>query len=203
VNRLPAFLFVSLSVCLLAGAVGCAKKTAPASPEKAAEPARAAEATKAVEPVKAPEPVKAAEPEKAAEPVKAAPTPGAQTFGEAFAGAPAATVIALRSKPEEYVGKKVALEGPVSAMCEHKRKWLSIADAKTGQYVRVFTAPAFLVPAGSVGKNARAEGTVEKVEVPAAYAKHMAAKHKLGDPADITGEVFHDLIVRATSLEVR
>ena len=68
----------------------------------------------------------------------------------------------LLASPRDYVGKRVRLEGNVSAMCEHRRAWFTVqADDRSGRAVRVVAAPAFLVPAGSVGKRVRTEGVVE------------------------------------------
>jgi hypothetical protein len=178
-NRVATFVSLSALLALFVGAVGCKKQPAPAESQQT-PPAAATAKPAAAEPVK-----------------KTGPT-----LGQAFAGAPATSVAAMLAKPEEFVGKTVALQGNVSAMCEKRRRWLAITDDKTGQHVRVFTAPAFLVPSGAVGRKAKVEGTVERLEVPAAYAKHMAKEHKLGDPAAITGKVHNDLILRATALEL-
>jgi hypothetical protein len=53
-----------------------------------------------------------------------------------------------------------------------------------GANIRVVTAPAFLVPRGSTGRHARAEGTVELVDVPAEAARHYSRDHRLRDPGN-------------------
>ncbi len=60
-------------------------------------------------------------------------------------GAPAASVSAILARADDYVGKTVSLRGNGSAMCEKRRRWLAVTDSRTGQHMRVFTAPAFLL----------------------------------------------------------
>ena len=121
--------------------------------------------------------------------------------GDAFAGVEKVAISQLLADPAAYSGKTVALEGDVSAMCQHERAWFSIAaEDQSGRFVRVMTAPTFLVPAGSVGGSARTEGTVEVIEVAAGHARHLAAEHKLGDPAAITANV-QQVVLRAHGAE--
>lgn len=121
--------------------------------------------------------------------------------GDAFAGAALVKVSDLLANPAGYAGKTVALEGDVSAMCTHERAWFAVAaDDQSGRFVRVMTAPTFLVPAGSVGLTARTEGTVEVVEVAADHARHLAGEHQLGDPSAIKDNL-QQVIVRARGAE--
>jgi hypothetical protein len=87
-------------------------------------------------------------------------------------------------------------------MCHHRRAWFALRDpeATDRRYLRVITAPAFLVPRGAMGSKATAEGKVDAVEVPATMAKHYAADHKLGDPNEVRGPVTQ-YILRATGAE--
>ena len=121
--------------------------------------------------------------------------------GDAFAGVEKVAVSALLADPVAWQGKTVSLEGDVSAMCGHMRGWFALAaEDKSGRQVRVLTAPTFLVPAGSVGRSATTEGTVEVIEVAADHAKHLAGEHKLGDPAEITANV-QQVVLRARGAE--
>jgi hypothetical protein len=112
------------------------------------------------------------------------------------------TVAELLSNPSQYVGRSVRLEGDVVGMCHHRRAWFALRDpgATDQQYLRVVTAPAFLVPQGSMGSRATAEGKVDAVDVPAAMAKHYAADHKLGNADEVQGPV-KQYILRATGAE--
>jgi hypothetical protein len=84
-------------------------------------------------------------------------------------------------------------------MCHHRRALRDpgVADQR---YLRVVTTPAFLVPRGSMGSKATAEGKVDAVEVPVSMARHYAADHNLGNPAEVRGPT-EQYILRATGAE--
>lgn len=122
--------------------------------------------------------------------------------GTALTGAEEVSVKDLVAKPDAYAGKTVRLEGDVNAMCHHRRGWFSMQDEgeRAGTFVRVITNPAFLVPAGSIGKKVRTEGKVDVTEEAPAAARHYAEGHKIGDPSKIDGPVKR-VIVHATGAE--
>ncbi len=110
--------------------------------------------------------------------------------GGTFAATQVVSVQELLAKPESYAGKTVQVSGNVNAMCTHARGWFSIVgDDQTGHHLRVVTAPTFLVPQGSIGKSARAEGLVEVQDVDPEMLKHYAAEHKLGGDQNNTKRV--------------
>jgi len=121
--------------------------------------------------------------------------------GQKLAGLEAVTVKDLVEHPDQYAGKTVRVEGNVNAMCHHRRGWFSVQDEgeRGGTFVRVITTPAFLVPPGSIGKKAHAEGKVEVIDVPEAEAKHFAKGHGIGE-GDKAGPV-KSVILRATGAE--
>ncbi len=126
-----------------------------------------------------------------------------QLIGAKLTGVEVVKIADLAARPEDFAGKTVRVEGDVLGMCQHKRAWFSMQDEgdRSGGFVRVITGPKFLVPAGSVGKKARAEGTVEVIEVPAGRAKYFAKSHNMGDPEKITGPVKR-AIIRANGAEL-
>ena len=140
----------------------------------------------------------------AGSPAPAAPgaTEGELSVGEPFVGRERVSVAQLLSGAAEYQGKWVQVEGDVSAMCHHRRSWFALQDDgdRSGKFVRVLTAPGFLVPQGSVGRRARAEGRVEVIEVPAEAAKHYAKGHQLGDPDAVRGPE-RRVVIRASGAE--
>ncbi len=207
-TRLVAVLSLTLLV------VAC-KPSQPAAPEP--KPAAVVAAQPASAPAAAPVPVPEAKPHAmegcghpSPDPIQHPdsvtvkdPTTGATVTqsGAKLAGAALVKVADLLAKPTEYAGKTVRLEGNVSSMCFHRRDWFSLQDeGAKGVFVRVVTAPAFLVPEGSIGKKARAEGVVEVVEVPAATAKHYAEGHQLGDGKDVQGPV-KSVVIKAVGAE--
>lgn len=197
------------AVAVLVLLTGCTRKSEPAP---AAPPAPAVRATPAAAVAEAPA---AAEPEEGC----GAHEGGAIKFPETrtrtengatvvIAGAPlaGATTVALAdllARPAEFSGKTVRVEGNVSAMCMHSRSWFAVQETgREGTLVRVISNPQFLVPEGSMGKLARAEGVVEVIDVPAGAARHLAKDHKVGDPSAVpeTGTV-KSVVIRALGAE--
>ena len=175
-----------LLFCLAAAlAAGCKKESAPAEP---AAPAKAAAPVKStLAPAPAP-----------------SPPPAKETLvGAALTDAPLAKVADILSDPDKYAGKLVALEGNVAAMCHHRKLWFSVVDDDSGRQVRVITHPAFLTPDGAIGRKVRVEGMVEKIEIPAERARHIAREHGTSDPEKIKGEVHHEGILRAKGARFR
>jgi len=121
--------------------------------------------------------------------------------GQDFADASTVAVADLMANPDSYAGKVVRVQGPISAMCTHKRGWFAIAaDDQSGEQLRVMTAPVFLVPEDSVGKDAVAEGTVEVIEVQEETAKHLSEEHMVGEEAEIAGPV-KQVVIQATGAD--
>jgi hypothetical protein len=117
--------------------------------------------------------------------------------GAKLTGAPLVSVADLLAHPETYVGKTVRLEGNVSAMCQHMRAWFAVqAPGRSADFVRVFSAPAFLVPENAVGTKARTEGTVEVIETSPETARHLAGDHELA-----AGAQPKTVVIRATGAE--
>lgn len=117
-------------------------------------------------------------------------------LGKELTGATGVSVSQLLDDADAWIGKRVALEGDVAGMCDKRRRWFALVDQGTGQHIRLFTVPVFLVPRDAVGKSVRAEGVVARVEIPAVRARHISKVHKLGDPEAITGKVHRELVVR-------
>lgn len=123
-----------------------------------------------------------------------------QHVGGELTDAELVTVEDVVSSPEKLAGKTIRLEGNVSAMCGGRRAWFAlVGQDQSGTSLRAITAPAFLVPAGSIGKQARVEGKVEVTELSAKTAKHLAEEHKL--PAAKGEADRQQVVLRATVAE--
>jgi len=124
-----------------------------------------------------------------------------QHVGAEFSNAPPMTVTDALAGADKLAGKPVQLEGYVSAMCQHRRAWFAVVGRdQTGDTVRVLTAPAFLVPAGVVGKQVRVEGTLASAPLSAETAKHLTSSHKL-PTTNAPGGTGTEVVMNATVAE--
>ena len=122
-------------------------------------------------------------------------------FGPAFAIEERTTVATIQKEPDALLTKKVHMEGFVTAGCKRRRGWFAIVDdRRSGNPMRVLTTPSFRVPADAIGKRVRVEGTVTKIEIPAATARHMAKEHSLPMPEQTTGDIAQTVLL-ATSAD--
>ena len=113
----------------------------------------------------------------------APPAPAAgpldERLGRALAGAQLVAVEDLQKDPGVWEGKTIRLEGQVTDMCFHRRDWFGVASADGAKVIRVITGQSgFLVPAGAVGSQARAEGKVEVVTLDPKEIAHYKKIHK-------------------------
>jgi hypothetical protein len=116
-------------------------------------------------------------------------------------GAEAVRVSDLVNQPERFAGKTVQVSGDVTAMCTHRRGWFAVREQSSDMhYVRVLTAPSFLVPPHAVGRKARAEGRVDVIDVPERAARHYARDHRLEAPEEVRGSR-KSVVIRATGAE--
>ncbi len=85
-----------------------------------------------------------------------------QHFGAPFEGAPRAAVKDLLERPDEHLGRDVALEGTIVRQCPATGCWLFLKD-DSGKEIRVEMnklAPRF---PQRVGRKAKVEGQLAKV----------------------------------------
>jgi hypothetical protein len=125
-------------------------------------------------------------------------------LGQKLGGSTPVTVAQLKKEPAAYAGKTVRIDGKITALCHHRRGWFAVKDptAADEEAIRVITVPAFLVPENAIGRQARTEGKVEVVEVPAATARYFAKGHGVGNPeAFKSGQPVKQVIIRAVGAE--
>ncbi len=121
--------------------------------------------------------------------------------GQELAGVTQVAVADLLDKSKDYAGKIVAVSGRVSAMCHGRRSWFAVVGKdQAGIPLRVLTAPKFLVPQGSIGKQVKVEGTVGIIQIKKSMAKHLAKGHKMPMP-DGTAETHSQTVLRATGAD--
>jgi hypothetical protein len=94
-------------------------------------------------------------------------------YGEGVAMTSATAIADLATKPDQFVGKKVRIDGVVEAVCENMGCWMQIKDEKSDKTVRIKVDDGVIVfPVTAKGKKASAEGVFEKVDTKAEEAHH-------------------------------
>jgi hypothetical protein len=96
------------------------------------------------------------------------------------------------SNPDEYLGKKVLIEGEILSVCQMAGCWMEVSGAE-GDKIRVKVKDGEIVfPKEGLGKTALVEGEVYKIELDEEEAKdyfeHMAEESDQEfDPTTVTG----------------
>lgn len=66
----------------------------------------------------------------------------------------------------QYVGKTVQVRGKITEVCQMAGCWMALADPQSGKIMRVKVNDGEIVfPKESIGRMARAEGTLEKLQL--------------------------------------
>jgi hypothetical protein len=116
------------------------------------------------------------------------------TYGAGVTIKEATPIETLLANPDAYTGKKVRVDGVVSAVCEEMGCWIELSDPKLGKGLRFKVEDGVIVfPISAKGKRASAEGTFEKIDL-AKASEHQTADLK-ADPKAATTVTY---LVRAT-----
>ena len=97
----------------------------------------------------------------------------------------------ILAKPDEWLGKKVLVEGQIVDVCKKRGCWMELASDKEYQTIKIKVKDGEIVfPLEARGKKALAEGTVEKIELTMEqtikYLKHRAEEEgKEFDPESV------------------
>lgn len=109
------------------------------------------------------------------------------TYGAGVTLATATPIAMLLAHPEEYAGKKVRVDGVVTAVCENMGCWMAISDENTKQTLKFRVAHGAVVfPVAAKGKKASAEGTFDLAEKVSALINHTdetEKSHHAAEPA--------------------
>ena len=134
----------------------------------------------------------AAPAQEAVAPVKAVLFEGT-TLGEPLTLEYLTPVSDIVARPDEFVGKRVLVEGVVTAVCQKQGCWMDVVSGEAGDTIQIKVDDGVIVfPKDAAGKKLLAEGTVEKLELTQEQAIE-AGKHKAEesggtfDPATVTG----------------
>ena len=120
---------------------------------------------------------------------------GGKKYGKSITLKEKTKVSEILANPENYVGKKVLIEGPVVDVCSKRGCWIEVGSDKQFEKVKVKVKDGEIVfPMEEKGKNAVVEGEVYKIsltkEQALERAKEEASEHGTKfDPSKVTGPV--------------
>lgn len=101
----------------------------------------------------------------------AAPAPAAQ-FGAPITSTLTVTMADALSRPEDYKGMEIVLEGKVAKVCQNKGCWMVLDDGERD--VRLtFKDYKFSVPKDCAGKTVRAQGAVFRETLSVKTVRHF------------------------------
>ncbi len=115
-----------------------------------------------------------------------------KAYGEPLELKETVKVSALLNSPDDYIGKKVQVEGEILDVCKMRGCWIEIAGDEPYQKIKVKVDDGVIVfPMDAKGKKVRAEGELQKIELTVEQArKHMQHRaEEYGekfDPASVT-----------------
>ena len=99
----------------------------------------------------------------------------------------------ILNSPEDYLDKKVLVEGEVLDVCQKMGCWMELESDVEGEKIKVKVKDGEIVfPVEAKGKTALVEGTVYKIELTqeeaAEYLEHEAEEqNEEFDPSTVTG----------------
>ena len=97
--------------------------------------------------------------------IVALPVGAEEKFGAGVTMKEVTPIESLMAAPETFVGKKVRVEGVVSAVCNGMGCWMELKDEQSGKSVQLKVDDGVIVfPVAAKGKKASGEGTFEKVD---------------------------------------
>ncbi len=120
-------------------------------------------------------------------------TSTAEKYGAALSLHDESKVSAILAEPENYLGKKILIEGEVLEVCAKAGCWLEIAGDQAKQKIKVKVNDGEIVfPMTAKGKTAKVEGEVYKIALSAeealGYQKHLAEEKGVAfDSTSVTG----------------
>jgi Domain of unknown function (DUF4920) len=107
------------------------------------------------------------------------------TLGEGVTLKEATPIASLVGHPDQFVGKKVRIDGVATAVCQEMGCWIAIAaDEKAdAPSVRVKVEDGVIVfPASAKGKRVSAEGVFEAIAAGDAHGTHAAQENVKKNP---------------------
>ena len=116
-------------------------------------------------------------------------------LGEPLSLTEVTKVSEINAHPEQYLGKKVLVEGVIIDVCAARGCWMDIASDLPFEKIKVKVVDGEIVfPMEAKGKLARVEGVAEEIKLTKQQAIKMAKHHAeeqgtAFDPTSVTGPV--------------
>jgi hypothetical protein len=101
-------------------------------------------------------------------------------FGDGITEGPAVPLADALKKPEDFTGKVVRLEAPITAVCQTKGCWMHLGNQQPPVMVK-FKDYGFFVPKDASGRVAIVEGTMTMKQETVEQTRHYledAGKHE-------------------------
>lgn len=102
-----------------------------------------------------------------------------ESYGDGVTLDEAVAIDVLLDNPNDYVGRKVRVDGVITAVCKKRGCWMQVTDQESGNGVRVKVEDGVIVfPYTSMGHEAQAEGIFEAIKLtPEQIEARTAAAH--------------------------
>ena len=102
-----------------------------------------------------------------------------ESYGDGVTLDEAVAIDVLLENPNDYVGRKVRVDGVITAVCKKRGCWMQVTDEETGNGVRIKVDDGVIVfPYTSMGRQAQAEGIFEAIKLtPEEIEARTAAAH--------------------------
>ena len=110
-----------------------------------------------------------------------------EPYGEPLTLSEVTKVSDILASPQEYVGKRVLIEGEVKEVCEKKGCWMDIVADGVEIQVKV-EDDVIVFPVSARGKTALVEGIVEEMQLTSeqVFAAEAHRAEEQGEPFDST-----------------
>lgn len=112
-------------------------------------------------------------------------------YGEALTLTDVTPVSAILDAPDQYLGKRVLVEGMIVEVCEKRGCWVDVASDREFEKIQIKVEDGVIVfPLSARGKQALVEGVVEELQLTyeeaVAAAEHRAEEQGVEfDPASV------------------
>jgi hypothetical protein len=89
-----------------------------------------------------------------------------ESYGDGVSLDEAVAIDVLLNNPNDYVGRKVRVDGVITAVCKKRGCWMQVTDPESGKGVRIKVEDGVIVfPYTSMGREAQAEGIFEAIKL--------------------------------------